>query len=176
MGLKNNTITSPGDCVSVDQLESPTPGFIGQVKGLLTRKCYQVTTVFVDHYRDVSYVHHQLSTSGDDTIAAKNAFKTFASSNGVLIRHYHADNGCFAEHKFLNAVQQKGQTISFCGIVAHFQNGIAKKPIRDLQDSARTMLIHASHCWPSAITVNLWPYALSLAADIHNVTSNHPDG
>jgi hypothetical protein len=73
-------------------------------------------------------------------------------------------------------VQQKGQTISFCGVGAHFQNGIAEKRIRDLQDSARTMLIHANRRWPSAITVNLWPYALSLAADIRNATSNRPDG
>jgi hypothetical protein len=58
VGLNSGTITSPGDCVSVDQLESPTPGFIGQVKGALTRKRYQVTTVFVDHYSDTSFVHH----------------------------------------------------------------------------------------------------------------------
>ena len=162
--------------MSIDQLESPTPGFIGQVKGSLTRRRYQVTTVFVDHLSDATYVHHQLTTSGDETVEAKNAFETFASSHGVTVRHYHADNGRFAEHKFLNAVKQKGQTISFCGIGAHFQNGIAEKRIRNLQDAARTMLIHANRCWPTTITVNLWPHALMLATDIRNATSNRNDG
>ena len=175
-GLKDETITSPGNCVSIDQLESPTPGLIGQVKGAHTRRRYQVTTVFVDHHSDLTFVYHQLTTSGEETVDAKNAFETFAASSGVSIRHYHADNGRFAENKFIEAVQQKGQTISFCGVGAHFQNGIAEKRIRDLQDSARTMIIHANRRWPSAITVNLWPYALQLAADIRNATSNREDG
>ena len=175
-GLKDDTITSPGDCVSIDQLESPTPGIIGQVKGSLTKRRYQVTTVFVDHHSDITFVFHQLTTSGDETVEAKQAFEKYAASCGVSIRHYHADNGRFAEHKFIDAVQQKGQTISFCGVGAHFQNGIAEKRIRDLQDSARTMIIHANRRWPSAITVNLWPYALTLAADVRNATSNRNDG
>ena len=174
---KGHTITSPGDCVSIDQLESPTPGFIGQVKGpILTRKRYQVTTVFVDQYSDLTYLHHQLTTSGDDTLEAKTAFETYAASHGVTIRHYHADNGRFAENKFLAAAQSKGQTVSFCGVGAHFQNGVAEKRIRDLQDSARTMLIHATRRWPSAISVHLWPYALTLAKDIRNATSKRDEG
>jgi hypothetical protein len=34
-------ICRSGDCVSVDQLESPTPGFVGQIKGWLTTKRYR---------------------------------------------------------------------------------------------------------------------------------------
>jgi len=37
---------------------------------------------------------------------------------------------------------------------------------------ARTMLIHAHHRWPDAITPNLWPYALRMANDAINVTPN----
>ena len=33
-------VTASGQCMSVDQLESPTPGFIGQIKGILTTKRY----------------------------------------------------------------------------------------------------------------------------------------
>jgi len=43
------------------------------------------------------------------------------------ISHYHADNGIFADTKFLAHIAQAGQTISFCGAYAHFQNGIAEK-------------------------------------------------
>jgi len=34
------------------------------------------------------------------------------------------------------------------------------------------MLIHAQHRWPSAITANLWPYALRMATDAMNATPN----
>jgi hypothetical protein len=69
-------------------------------------------------------------------------------------------------------VSDSGGTLTFCGINAHFQNGIAKRRIRELQEQARTMLIHASKRWPTAITTNLWPYALRMANDILNDTPN----
>ena len=47
-----NIIRRPGDCVSIDQLESPTPGFIGQIKGWLMTDRYTAATVFVDHFSD----------------------------------------------------------------------------------------------------------------------------
>jgi len=39
---------SPGDVVSVDQLESSTPGFIGQITGMLTKQRIVGSTIFVD--------------------------------------------------------------------------------------------------------------------------------
>ena len=46
-----------GECVSVDQLDATTPGFVAQLKGWLTRKWYRYATVFIDHYSDFDYVH-----------------------------------------------------------------------------------------------------------------------
>ena len=43
-------ITKPGQCMSVDQMESPQVGFIAQMKGKLTTMRYVEATVFVDHY------------------------------------------------------------------------------------------------------------------------------
>ena len=42
--------TEPGQIVSVDQLESPTPGFIAQLKSILTKQHIKYATVFVDQY------------------------------------------------------------------------------------------------------------------------------
>jgi hypothetical protein len=50
----------------------------------------------------------------------------------------------------------------------HFQNGIAEQNIRDLQDRARTMIIHAKNKGPEAIDTMLWPYAISLSCGIDN--------
>ena len=86
------------------------------------------------------------------------------------MKHYHANNGHFTDNDFRLSVQQSAQMLSFCGVNAHWQNGLAEKRIRDLQDLARTMLIHANHRWPEAITPNLWPYALRMANDVLNST------
>ena len=173
---KIRTATSPGDCVSVDQLESPTPGFLAQLKGGLTKRRYGAATVFVDHASRLGYVHLQGRITSDETVQAKQAFEAYARSHGVTVKHYHADNGRFADNAFLKSVAESGQTISFCGVNAHFQNGIAEKRIRDLSEQARKQLLHAKARWPSAIEINLWPYALRNANDIRNTIPDKDDG
>ena len=167
---RTRTITAPGECVSIDQLVSTTPGLVAQLRGIPTTIRYKVATVFVDHFSKLGYVHLQKSTGAVETIAAKEAFERFAASHGVQVLHYHADNGIFTDNAFTAAVKASGQQISFCGVNAHFQNGVAERKIRDLTEHARTMLIHANSRWPSAITTNLWPYALRSANDIINAT------
>jgi hypothetical protein len=144
----------------MDQLESTTPGLIAQVKGWLTTNQCHVATVFVDHYSRLSYVHLQKSTNAEETIKAKIAFERYAAKSNVQVKHYQADNGRFGENAYKAAVEREGQTISFCGVNAHFQNAVAERRIRHLQDQARTMLIHAQGRWPEAIDAHLWPYAL----------------
>jgi hypothetical protein len=63
--------TSPGQMLSVDQLESSAAGFISQLKGRLTRSKYKAATVFVDHFSIMSYVHLQVSLTSADTVEAK---------------------------------------------------------------------------------------------------------
>jgi hypothetical protein len=77
----------------------------------------------------------------------------------------------------MQAIKDAGQTITFCGVNAHFQNGVAERRLRSLQDQARTMLIHSQHRWPTAINAHLWPYALRTANEIFNnaPTTTRPD-
>jgi hypothetical protein len=42
--------TKPGECVSVNQMESTQVSFFAQLKGKLTKKRYTGATIFVDHY------------------------------------------------------------------------------------------------------------------------------
>ena len=135
-GKKNKGIlkkvTKPGECVSVDQTESRTPGFIGMMRGFLTKQRYTCATVFVDHYSDFTYTHLQRSASMIDTIEAKNAFEAVLRRDRITVLHYHADNGCFADKDFLKSIVDCKQTISLCGAYAYFQNGNVEKQIRDL--------------------------------------------
>jgi transposase InsO family protein len=135
--------SNPGDIVSVDQLESSIPGFIGQMTGKLTNQRIVASTIYVDHASDLSYVYHQTSMTSEETLKSKLAFEKFATSHGVNIKHYHADNGRFKDKLFTKDIEEKGQTISFCGVGAHHQNGIAEKRIGDLQRRATTLLLHA---------------------------------
>ena len=61
---------------------------------------------------------------------------------GIEAQHNHCNNGRFVDNIFQRDVPDKGQTISHFGVNAHFQNGIAEKMTRDLQDHARKTLIH----------------------------------
>lgn len=160
--------TYPGQCVSVDQLVSSTEGFYAQLKGRLTRKRYKYATVFVDQYSRFTYVSLQQTLSSAETIRAKEDFEAKCREYGVSVEHYHADNGRFADNAFREHVNNSEQTLTFCGVNAHWQNGVAEKAIRDLKESARTMLLHAIDRWPGAITTYLWPQALRHAATLRN--------
>ena len=117
-----------------DTVSSPSPGLIAQLRGIPTSERYTCATVFVDHFSRFSYVHLQKTTAADATVEAKESFERLAESHGVRVQHYHADNGIFADTKFLAHVAKSNQSISFCGAYAHFQNGVAEKRIRDLQE------------------------------------------
>jgi hypothetical protein len=156
--------TKARQCVSVDQLILTQVGFIAQLKGTLTKKCYTAATVFVDHYLRLKYIHLMTKLTSKKTMEAKQAFEHFAEQHGVRTLHYHCNNGQFADNAFKNSCSAKGQQLTFCEVNAHFQNGIAKKAIRDLQESAGKQLFHAHQRWPAAIHLALWPYALGVVS------------
>jgi len=168
-GLTIFEASKPGEHVSVDQLISTQVGFVAQLKGKLTVKRYKAATVFVDHYSRLRYIHLMCGTSSEETLQAKRAFEQWCQEAGVRIKHYHCDNGRFADKAFMDHCAASGQRISYCGVNAHNQNGIAERAIRDIQDQARKQLLHAKAKWPAAVDLALWPYALRYAVHVHNM-------
>jgi hypothetical protein len=165
--------TLPGAFVSTDQLESRTPGLIPQAKGALTTRRYQCATVFVDHMSDYTYIALMEDLTLSSTLNAKHEFEAHAAAHGVKIQAYHADNGRFADAQFLADAATQGQQVTFCGVGAHHQNGVAERRIRDIVESGRSMLLHAVHRWPKAVTPNLWPQALKYACFLRNSLPRH---
>jgi len=105
--------TKPGECTSIDQLESSTPGFIVQLKGITTSKRFKATTIFVDNnFSHLGYVYLQQDMSSVKTLKVKQAFEAFAATNGIGIQHYHANNGRFADNAFRQSIEQQCHTIS----------------------------------------------------------------
>ncbi len=90
--------------------------------------------------------------------------------------YYHCDNGWFADNNFKLVYKQSNQRLTFCGVNAHFQNGIAERAIRDLSESVRKQLLHACQCWPQVVSIALRPYALHDAAHLHNILPVLKDG
>ena len=160
--------TVPGAVVSIDQLESPVPGFVPIAKGQPTICKYRGASVFVDHASDFIYVHmhHHLTT--DETIDAKHAFECLAEQHGVRIQHYHCDNGRFTDKAFVDDIWTAHQTITFCRVRAHHQNGVAERHIQDITKNTHTSLLHAAHRWSKAIAANLWLHAIKHVVNVHN--------
>jgi hypothetical protein len=126
--------------------------------------------LFCDHASRFIHISCNHSTGADEALNAKRTFEQAASLANVSISKYRADNGIFTASKWKDSCTILGQTTDFCGVNAHNQNGIAEWQIRTIIDRARTMLLHAMQHWSDVIKVVFWPYALKLAADIHNVT------
>jgi hypothetical protein len=70
----------------------------------------------------------------------------------------------------------RNSNLPFCGVNAHFQNGITEQVIRDLLESVRKQLLLACTCWPKAVHFALWPYVLCNAAHLHNSLPVLEDG
>ena len=78
-------------------------------------------------------------------------------------------NGRYAEKRFRGAVEDANQGIIFCAVGAHHQNGTAEYHTKILTLGAITLLFHACWHWPEAITTMLWPLALLVVVELHNV-------
>jgi hypothetical protein len=96
------------------------------------------------------------------------AFEQYAAEHGVKILHYHCNNGRLYDNAFQQACHNARQQLTFCVVNAHVQNGIAKRAIRNLSESAWKQLLHACARWLEAVHLALWPNALRNAAYLHN--------
>ena len=168
--------TAPGERISVDMLTSPSPGFIAQMSGALTKKRYNYATVYVDNFSGYSYIHLQQTPDADETLKGKLAFELHAKQHGVAILNYHADNGIFKANKWLQDCAHKQQGMTFAGVNAHHQNGRAERRIRLLQELTRTQLIHLPHKWKRINATPLWPYAMKNSNECLNHTPNMQSG
>ena len=141
--LQKQDLKRPGQCVGVDQMISAQPGLVPQEKGHLTRARIWACTIFVDYYTGFTFVALMRDLTAESTLAAKREFEHRCAVRGVQVEHYHADNGRFAEPAFVDECKRCKQELTFCGVGAHHQNGIAERKIKDVTVIARTILLHA---------------------------------
>ena len=106
--------------------------------------------------------------NAEATVEAELAFERVCNAHGVIVTHYHADNGLFDTKEFKASVTKAQQTLSFCGVNAHHQNSKAEQKIKDVTKGARTSLLHADHRWPKAVSLLMWPAALKNYVNLNN--------
>eukprot|EP00957_Ditylum_brightwellii_P191765 14598621-Ditylum_brightwellii.AAC.2 len=91
--IRHDSDDKPGKGTLIDQLVSNQPDLVPQVSGKLTSQRIMGAAIFVDHFSDLVYIYLMMSLSGEETLAAKCAYKRVAQSHGVTIRRYRTDNG-----------------------------------------------------------------------------------
>jgi hypothetical protein len=159
----------PGDCISIDQYLSSQPGRLPHTKGKEKPiDQFHGGTIFVDHASGFIFLRNQVSLNAGETLRSKKAFEQFASTVGVSLKKFHADNVPFNSKEFRRNLELNGQPIAFSGTGAHHQNGVAERAIQTVTRWARAMLLHSIILWPDQADLALWPFALDHAVFLWN--------
>jgi hypothetical protein len=147
MVLKQNDL-KPGDCISCDHFLSPIPGRVVAESGYSSSSNgYTGDTIYVDHATGYVFVRNQKSTSAAETIRGKMLFEREASEVDVRVKRYHFDNGVFSSEEFKTHCESRNQKLSFSGVGAKFQNGVAERAIQTVTNMARASMLHATIVW-----------------------------
>jgi hypothetical protein len=146
------------------------PGLIPFTSGHPSRCRYNTVTLWVDHFSSFLYTHCQEDTTIKSTLESKVGFESFAKQFNISIKHVHSDNGVFTTKLFQDHVAASDQHQSFCGVGAHWQNGVIKRYIGIITTRAHTMLLHTMERWPDVITAEFWSFTFMHAVRLHNCT------
>jgi transposase InsO family protein len=169
-GSVSGTPEKPGDFVSVDQMVAGSPDLIPFTSGQPSKRRYNTVTMWVDHFSRFLYAHCQEDATTKSTLESKIGFESFARRYNVSVKHIHGDNGVFASKTFQDHVAASDQHQSFCGVGAHWQNGVIERFIGVITTRARTMLLHAMDQWPDDVTAEFWSFAFMNAVHLQNCT------
>ena len=85
----------------------------------------------------------QETKEAKETVDGKQKFEGFCKTHGVDVKNYRADNHIYNSNLFRQSCAATGQGLTFSGVNAYHQNGVAERKIRYITNLARTMLFHA---------------------------------
>ena len=96
---------------------------------MLTKRRYTLTTMFEDHYSDLTCAYLHQSNDRKSVLEEKKSFED------------HGDNSTFVDVSFIAHVESRNQFILNCTSDAQHQNGRAEKDARDMTERARVSLL-----------------------------------
>jgi hypothetical protein len=139
----------PGTKVSIEKYISGLPCRVTHTRGKEdNNNQYNGGFIFVDHCS--GYIHHnnQVSLRIGETLKGKHNFECFSKQFNVKIKHYHADNAPFGANEFKADIANQDQELTYYGLGAHHQNGVAEHSIWTITQWACSMLLHSILHWP----------------------------
>lgn len=162
---------NPGDGVSADQFEAGVPGIVPTTKGLPTSMTYKFCNFWIDHSSKFLYVTMHPTKDSKELLRSKSDFESFSRQHGVNLCSFRADNGVYASASIRASCSNANQSLTYCGVGSHWQNGLAERAIGTIQATARTILLHAMAKWPGTVTEAFWPFAINHAVHLYNISS-----
>ena len=151
--------------MSVYQICSDQPSLIPQMSCFITSQIIWGCTTFLDNVSDYVCVRLMIDLSLSETLLSKEALEKLMAKSRQTIKHYHSDNGRFADNGFTDSINQKDQNITFCGVGSHHQNGIVENNNKILTTGASTLLLHGMRMWPQMINKIFWPFAMKTISE-----------
>ena len=128
--------------------------------------------MFVDHASTFARLFHQISLQVGETLLNKHRLESEAATYGVKIKSYHADNHPFGAKEFLEDLKRCKQTITFSGVGAHHQNGVAERTQATITSWSLAMMMNLMIHWPQEYDRCLWPFAMDYVEWIWNHLPN----
>ena len=120
--------SSVGDSIHCDQYVSKVPGRLPHTYGKeAPTERFRGGTMFVDAFSTYIHLVNQVTLTAGETLMGKRQFDVFAAQHGIKLRHFHTDNHPFSAEAFVSDLHDNEQTISYSGVGAHFQNGVAER-------------------------------------------------
>ena len=103
---------------------------------------YSGGCIIVDHATGFVHIEHIINFT---TIQAKQRLEKTMLDMGVLVQSYQSDNGIFTSTDFMDEVNKGLKNITFSGVGAHHQNGIAERGIQSILTKAKNTSHSCSH-------------------------------
>ena len=126
---------------------------------------------------DYVYVHLMKRITLEETLNTKRAYEKILSLAGHTVKSYRTENGRIANKGFLDSRAKREQTLTFCRVGAHNQNGIVENRNKHLTLGARSLLLQGMRMRPQMNETMFWPYALKAQAEpmncLHLEINNH---
>ena len=123
---------APGHGTSLDQLMSSIPGIFINPTGQLIQGINYVSH-FIDHASRLTYIHFHNNMGTDDTLQGKIAYERYFLTFSNHVRCFRTDlASAHTSYTFRSYANAQAQNITYTGTNTHFQNGIAKRDIRNV--------------------------------------------